>query len=427
MPISSRRRQSSQARSGDHLQGDETRRFALFVRARPASSTSVGCRSGNRAIRLRSIDPPMARLFDSLTLRDVTFRNRVFVSPMCEYTSVDGFAEDWHLVHLGSRAVGGAGLVMTEATAVLPEGRISPQDLGIWKDEHIEELARIVRFVNQQGAAAGIQLAHAGRKASTYTPWLGQGSIPLDQGGWEKVVAPSAEAFADNYPKPQALTQEGIDEIIAGFVAAARRTDEAGFQVAEIHGAHGYLIHEFLSPLTNHRTDAYGGSFEGRTRLLREVVTAVRGVWPERLPLFVRISASDWVEGGWDIEQSIALARELRTLGVDLVDCSSAGNTMKVMIPVGPGYQVEFAARVRREADIPTGAVGMITSPIQAEQIVGTGQADAVLLAREMLRDPYWPLRAARDLGQAITWPVQYLRAASQGAQPRVPFGTLVS
>jgi len=363
---------------------------------------------------------PMTHLFDPLTIRAVTFPNRVFVSPMCEYSSVDGFASDWHFVHLGSRAVGGAGLVLTEATAVAPEGRISPQDLGIWTDEHVAPLARIVDFIRQQGSLAGMQLAHAGRKASTYRPWDGSGQLPESKGGWKKVVAPSALRFADNYPMPQALSLEGIQEIVKAFASAAGRAKEAGFRVIEIHGAHGYLINEFLSPLTNHRSDAYGGSFENRTRLLREIVVAIRQQWPDGFPLFVRISATDWAEGGWDLDQSVALARELKQLGVDLIDCSSAGNIASAKIPLGAGYQTPFAERIRRDTGILTGAVGMITDPVQAEHAIFTGQADAVLLAREMLRDPYWPLRAARELGQSIAWPVQYLRAAPQGSQARV-------
>ncbi|HMD32907.1 MAG TPA: NADH:flavin oxidoreductase/NADH oxidase [Candidatus Acidoferrales bacterium] len=364
----------------------------------------------------------MAHLFVPIAIRDVTFSNRVFVSPMCEYSSTDGFANDWHFVHLGSRAVGGAGLVLTEATAVLPEARISPQDLGIWSDAHIEPLARIVRFVHEQGSVAGMQLAHAGRKSSTYRPWeAGQGVVPESAGGWKKVVAPSALRFVDHYPMPQALTGDGIREVVDAFAAAAQRACRAGFQVLEIHAAHGYLIHEFLSPLSNQRTDSYGGSFENRTRLLREVVAAVRGAWPQGAPLFVRISATDWTEGGWDIEQSVELARALKGLGVDLIDCSSGGNVASAKIPLGPGYQTGFAERIRRETGILTGAVGMITSPVQAEHIVATGQADAVVIAREMLRDPYWPLRAARELRQVISWPVQYLRAGPEGAQARVP------
>ena len=363
----------------------------------------------------------MAGLFDPLAIREVKFANRVFVSPMCEYSSEDGFANDWHLVHLGSRAVGGAGLVLTEATAVLPEGRISPQDLGIWSDDHIKTLSRIVTFIHEQGSVAGMQLAHAGRKASTYRPWESPGAVPESEGGWKNVVAPSAIPFADNYPMPQALTVDGIQEIIGAFAHAARRACEAGFRVLEIHGAHGYLIHEFLSPLSNHRDDAYGGSFENRTRFIREIVTAVRASWPNGAPLFVRISATDWVEGGWDLQQSIELAHGLKQLGVDLIDCSSGGSVPHAKIPAGPGYQTPFARQIRERAEILTGAVGMITSPVQAEQIIATGEADAILMAREFLRDPYWPLRAAKELGQSISWPVQYLRAAPRGAQARVP------
>jgi 2,4-dienoyl-CoA reductase-like NADH-dependent reductase (Old Yellow Enzyme family) len=363
----------------------------------------------------------MPHLFDSFSIRDLEFSNRVFVSPMCEYSSVDGYANEWHLVHLGSRAVGGAGLVLTEATAVLPEGRISPHDLGIWKDEHVDFLKRIVSFIHEQGSVAGVQLAHAGRKASTRRPWEGDGVVPETEGGWQNVMAPSAIQFADNYPTPQALTVDGIQQVVRAFAAAARRACDAGFRVIEIHAAHGYLIHEFLSPLSNHRDDTYGGSFENRTRLIREIVTAVRSSWPKGAPLFVRISATDWVEGGWDLEESIELARSLKQLGVDLIDCSSGGTVPHAKIPAGPGYQTPFAQRIRREAEILTGAVGMITSPVQAEQIIGTGQADAIVIAREFLRDPYWPLRAAKELGQSISWPVQYLRAAPRDAYARVP------
>jgi 2,4-dienoyl-CoA reductase-like NADH-dependent reductase (Old Yellow Enzyme family) len=364
----------------------------------------------------------MPGLFDPLAIRDVRFANRVFVSPMCQYTSEDGYANDWHFVHLGSRAVGGAGLVFTEATAVLPEGRISPQDLGIWNDGHIEMLTRIVSFIHEQGSIAGMQLAHAGRKASTRRPWEEPGGkVSEAEGGWKKVVAPSALAFTDSYPMPQALTIDGIQEITSAFAAAARRACQAGFRVVEIHAAHGYLIHEFLSPLSNKREDDYGGSFENRTRLCREIVRAVRSVWPKELPLFLRISSTDWVDDGWNIEESVKLAAELKGAGVDLIDCSSGGNVPHAKIPVGPGYQTAFAERIRREAGIMTGAVGMITSPVQAEHIIRTGQADAVIMAREFLRDPYWPLRAGRELDQSIAWPVQYLRAAPKGAQPRVP------
>src|SRR5712664_1503535 len=284
---------------------------------------------------------PMTHLFNPLAIRDITFANRVFVSPMCEYSSTDGFANDWHFVHLGSRAVGGAGLVLTEATAVVPEGRISPQDLGIWKDEHVEPLARVVRFIHEQGSVAGMQLAHAGRKGSTYAPGAGHGTVPESEGGWKNVVAPSALPFFDDYPMPRALSIDGIQDIVSAFAAAARRACEAGFRVIEIHAAHGYMIHEFLSPLSNQRTDAYGGSFENRTRIMREIVAAVRDSWPERAPLFVRISATDWIDGGWGIEQSVELARELKELGVDLIDCSSGGNVLHAQVPVGPGYQTQ--------------------------------------------------------------------------------------
>src|ERR1700751_3022762 len=294
----------------------------------------------------------MPHLFDSFTIRGLEFGSRVFVSPMCEYSSVDGYANDWHLVHLGSRAGGGAGLVLTEATAVLPEGRSSPHDLGIWKDEHVDFLKRIVSFIHEQGSVAGVQLAHAGRKASTRRPWEGDGAIPESEGGWKNVMAPSAVAFTENYPKPHALTRDGIREIIAAFAAAARRECDAGFRVIEIHAAHGYLIHEFLSPLSNQRHDDYGGSFENRTRMLRELVQAVREAWPKNAPLFVRISATDWIEGGWDLEQSIALARELEQLGVDLIDCSSGGSVPPAKIPVGAGYQTPFAQRIRQEVGI---------------------------------------------------------------------------
>jgi 2,4-dienoyl-CoA reductase-like NADH-dependent reductase (Old Yellow Enzyme family) len=363
----------------------------------------------------------MAHLFDPLSIRDVKFPNRAFVSPMCEYSSTDGFANDWHFVHLGSRAVGGAGLVCTEATAVLPEARISPQDLGIWSDNHIEVLARITRFIHAQGSVAAMQLAHAGRKASTYRPWDGNGAIPESKGGWKEVMAPSAVAFANDYPQPKALSLEGIQKVVTAFADAARRAHEAGFRVIELHAAHGYLIHEFLSPLSNQRTDAYGGSFENRTRIAREIVTAVRLVWPEKNPLFMRISATDWVEGGWDLEQSVELSRQVKDLGVDLIDCSSGGLVPNAKIPVGPGYQVQFAARIRREANIPTAAVGMITDPAQANEIISSGQADLVFLARELLRDPYWPVHAADALAEPTTWPKQYLRAAPPSSTARTP------
>lgn len=363
----------------------------------------------------------MPHLFEPLPIRGVTFPNRVFVSPMCEYSSTDGFANDWHFVHLGTRAVGGAGLVFTEATAVTPEGRISPQDLGIWSDQHIEMLSRIVRFVHEQGSICGMQLAHAGRKASTYRPWSGHGAVAEADGGWTNVLAPSAIAFADDYPQPVEMSKADIAACIEAFAAAAQRAHSAGFRVIEIHAAHGYLIHEFLSPLSNRRRDEYGGSFDNRTRLLRETAQAIRRVWPDDLPLFTRISATDWTPGGWDLEQSIELARQLQPLGVDLIDCSSGGNVKDAQIPVGPGYQTPFAARIRREAEIPTAAVGLITGAAQADHIIRGGEADIVLLARELLRSPYWPLEAARELGHDTTWPSQYLRAAPKGALGRTP------
>jgi 2,4-dienoyl-CoA reductase-like NADH-dependent reductase (Old Yellow Enzyme family) len=349
-------------------------------------------------------------LFSPLSMRDLEFRNRIVVSPMCQYSSEDGFADDWHLVHLGSRATGGAGLVIAEATAVEARGRISPSDLGIYHDEHVENLSRIARFVRSQGAVAGIQLAHAGRKASVRRPWEGGGPVGASEGGW-RTVAPSAVPFDEGHPVPAALEELEIQEIILAFGAAALRAVDAGFQVAEIHGAHGYLLHEFLSPLSNRRTDRYGGDFENRTRLFKEVAEAIRREWPEEFPLFARISVTDWVEGGWDVESSIRLARELKPLGVDLIDCSSGGLVPNAPIPAGPGYQVPFAARIRREAGIPTGAVGIITSPVQADQIIRNGDADVAILGREMLRDPYWPYRAAKALGKEIVSPSQYARA----------------
>jgi 2,4-dienoyl-CoA reductase-like NADH-dependent reductase (Old Yellow Enzyme family) len=360
----------------------------------------------------------MAHLFDPLPLRSITIPNRIIVSPMCQYSSVDGFSNDWHLVHLGSRATGGAGLVLTEATAVTPEGRISPEDLGIWRDEHVEMLGRIVRFVHSQGSAAGIQLAHAGRKASMKRPWDGAGAVKPAAGGWTP-VGPGAVRFDDHSPEPHALADHEIAAVVAAFRDAASRSLAAGFDVVEIHAAHGYLIHEFLSPLSNTRSDHFGGSLDNRARLLREVVSGVRQVWPDRLPVLVRISATDWTRDGWDIDQSVALAKQMGQLGVDLIDCSSGGNVAGASIPLGPGYQVPFAARIREEAGIATGAVGLITTPAQADAIVRDGKADCVLLAREMLRDPYWPLHAAQALGHPTSWPAQYLRAAPAGSQGR--------
>jgi 2,4-dienoyl-CoA reductase-like NADH-dependent reductase (Old Yellow Enzyme family) len=360
----------------------------------------------------------MSHLFKPFTLRGLTLSNRVIVSPMCQYSSVDGFATDWHFVHLSSHAVGGAALVFTEASAVTPEGRISPRDLGIYDEAHVPGLARIVRFIHGQKCAAGTQLAHAGRKGSTSPPWEGITAVDHEHGGWQP-VGPTEEPFSPKYPVPRALTAPEIADIVRAFRAAAGRARTAGFDVIEIHAAHGYLIHEFLSPLVNTRTDEYGGSFDNRVRLCLEVVDAVRTVWPEKMPLFVRISSTDWKDGGWDIDQSVELARRLRSRGVDLVDCSSGGAVADVKIPIGPGYQVPFAERIRKETDIATGAVGLITEPAQADEIVRSGRADCVLLAREMLRDPYWPLRAARDLGHSVPWPSQYLRAAPPEAPAR--------
>jgi 2,4-dienoyl-CoA reductase-like NADH-dependent reductase (Old Yellow Enzyme family) len=360
----------------------------------------------------------MSHLFSALRLRGVTFANRIGVSPMCQYSCVDGFATDWHFAHLAARAVGGAGLVFTEAAAVSPEGRISPQDLGAWSEKHFEPLERIARFIDGQGAVAGIQLAHAGRKASVYRPWSGDGAVPEADGGW-RPVGPSPIAFGDGYATPDELSLERIAALQQAFAAAAGRAYAAGFRAIEIHAAHGYLAHQFLSPLSNRRADAYGGSFDNRVRFVSECAAAVRRALPDKCPLFVRISATDWTEGGWDVEQSVELARRLKGLGVDAFDCSSGGNVEKAKVPVGPGYQVAFAERIRREADIATAAVGMITAPAQADQIVRSAQADLVLVGRELLRDPYWPLRAARELGQAASWPAQYLRAGPSGAPAR--------
>jgi 2,4-dienoyl-CoA reductase-like NADH-dependent reductase (Old Yellow Enzyme family) len=353
----------------------------------------------------------MPHLFDPLPIRSLTLANRIVVSPMCQYSSVDGFSSDWHLVHLGTRAVGGAALVLTEATAVAAAGRISPQDLGIYDDGHVAGLAHIVHFIHSQKALAGIQLAHAGRKGSTRRPWEPPGKVTPEEGGWQP-VGPSDEPFVEGYPAPRALPAGEIAGVVGAFRAAAQRALEAGFDVIEIHAAHGYLLHEFYSPLVNTRRDAYGGTFDNRVRLCLEVVDAVRAVWPEHLPLFTRISSTDWAPGGWDLDQSVELARRLRERGVDLVDCSSGGAVHHQQIAVGPGYQVPFAERIRRDAGIATGAVGMITEPAQADTIIREGQADVVLLARELLRDPYWPLHAADALGHLAPWPAQYLRAA---------------
>jgi 2,4-dienoyl-CoA reductase-like NADH-dependent reductase (Old Yellow Enzyme family) len=362
----------------------------------------------------------MPLIFDPLPIRGITLPNRIGVSPMCEYSSTDGFANDWHLVHLGSRAVGGAGLVMTEATGVTPEGRISPEDLGIWSDAHIEFLARIVRFLKSQGAVPGMQLAHAGRKGSTYRSWSGDGAIPLKEGGWVP-VAPSAVAYSESYPMPRALLKEEIRGVVEAFGNATRRALQAGFQLIEIHAAHGYLLHEFFSPLSNFRNDEYGGSFENRTRIAREVVSAIRKEMPEHLPLFIRISATDWKKGGWDLDQAVELAKQLKPLGVDLVDCSSAGLVQDQKIVAGPGFQVPFAERIRRDAGILTSGVGLIETKEQVAEILANGKADLVFMAREFLRDPYWPLRAARELKQTVSWPSQYLRAAPPNSPARTP------
>lgn len=355
----------------------------------------------------------MAHLFEPLTLRGITLPNRIAVAPMCQYSAQEGRAQDWHLVHYGGLAQGGAGLILVEATAVQPEGRISPEDLGLWNEAQAEALTPVVRFMASQGAVPGIQLAHAGRKACTQAPWRGAGgTIPEAEGGW-RPVGPSPLPFDAQHATPQALDAEGIAEVVRAFAGATARARAAGFQAVELHAAHGYLLHQFLSPLSNQRTDAYGGGFENRTRLVREVVGAVRSVWPESLPLLVRLSCTDWVEGGWDLPQTVELARHLKGLGADLIDCSSAGLVPGAKIPVAPGYQAPFAEAVRREAGIATGAVGLLTEPAQAEALLAGGQADLVLLGRELLRDPRWPLRAAQALGATVPWPGPYARAAT--------------
>jgi 2,4-dienoyl-CoA reductase-like NADH-dependent reductase (Old Yellow Enzyme family) len=359
-------------------------------------------------------------LFSPLQLRSVSLPNRIGVSPMCQYSAQEGTASDWHLVHLGSRAQGGAGLVILEAAAILPEGRISPGDLGLWSDAHISALSRIVQFIHSQGARAAIQLAHAGRKAGTKIPFAASGPLSPSEGAWQP-VAPSALAFAPDYALPQPLDQAGIAAIVDAFAQAARRAFNAGFDAVEIHAAHGYLIHQFFSPLANQRTDAYGGSFQNRTRLALQVVDAVRAVWPAHLPLLMRISTTDWVPGGWSVDESVQLASLLREHGVDLVDVSSGGQVPNAKIPAAPGFQVEFAARIRREANIPTAAVGLISDPVHANAIIAQGEADLVLLGRELLRDPYWPLHAAAALGESARWPPQYLRAAPPHSPARTP------
>jgi 2,4-dienoyl-CoA reductase-like NADH-dependent reductase (Old Yellow Enzyme family) len=349
-------------------------------------------------------------LYSPLAQRSLTLRNRLVIAPMCQYSAVDGRPDEWHLVHLGSRAVGGAAVVIAEATAVSAEGRISAADVGLWNDAQRDAWRPITRFIAAQGAVPGVQLGHAGRKASVHRPWEGGGPLGAEEGAWI-TVAPSALPFDQRWPVPQALDRDGLRRVVEDFRAAAARALAAGFQLIELHAAHGYLLHQFLSPLSNRRDDAYGGSFENRTRLLHEVITAVREVWPAELPLWLRISATDWHEGGWDIEQSVRLAREAKELGVDLIDVSSGGLVPHVQIPLGPGYQVPFAARIRREAGIATGAVGLITESGHAADIVDDGDADVVLIARESLRDPYFPRRAASELGAKIEAPAQYLRA----------------
>jgi len=352
----------------------------------------------------------MANLFSPLKIRNIELKNRIIVSPMCQYSSTDGFANDWHLVHLGSRAVGGAALVITEATAVNPEGRISPGDLGIWKDEHIPFLKRITAFIEEQGSIAGMQLAHAGRKASHHSPWKGNKALRQEEGAWQP-VAPSAIAFTQEDPQPQELDLNEINKLINDFKDAAARALKSGFKVIEIHAAHGYLINEFLSPLSNKRTDNYGGAFENRVRFLREIIKSVRTTWPLHLPLFVRISATDWAEGGWAETDSVKLAEVLKTMEVDLIDCSTGGNVPHAKIPIGPLYQVPFAESIKKATGILTGAVGLIVTSKEANAIISGNKADVVLLAREMLRDPYFPRRAAHELNVDVTWPVQYERA----------------
>ncbi|MGO8925871.1 MAG: NADH:flavin oxidoreductase/NADH oxidase [Limisphaerales bacterium] len=373
-------------------------------------------RSG-RAVASHDLEVPEVDLLSPLTLRGVTLRNRIAMSPMCQYSAIEGMANDWHLVHLGSRAVGGAALVIVEATAVTPQGRISPADLGIWSDEHIEPLARIARFVRSQGAVAGIQLAHAGRKASCEVPWKARVSLKTPEQGGLQVVGPSPIPFEAGDPMPLALDEKGIEDTVEAFESATKRALRAGFQVIEIHAAHGYLLHQFLSPLSNQRQDEYGGSLENRMRLLVRVTERLRPLMPEELPLFVRISATDWVEGGWNLEESVELARRLKQLGVDLMDVSSGGTVPNAKIPVGKGYQVPFARRIREEAGIRTGAVGMITDPEYANEVITGGSANVVIIGREFLREPYWAIKAQYALGSEAAWPTQYGYAVRRQAK----------
>jgi 2,4-dienoyl-CoA reductase-like NADH-dependent reductase (Old Yellow Enzyme family) len=358
----------------------------------------------------QAMSKSMSRLFSPLAIRSISFRNRIFVSPMCQYSSDNGSPTDWHLVHLGSRAVGGAGLVMVEASAVSPAGRITPWDSGMWTSQHAELFSRINQFIKSQGSVPAIQLAHAGRKASTAQPWKGGGPLAIGSGGWQP-IAPSAIAFDTKYPVPREMTEDDIEQLVQQFVDSTKLSLTAGFEVVELHMAHGYLLHEFLSPLSNHRTDQFGGSLANRMRLPLRVASAVRKAWPEHLPLLVRISATDWADGGWDLPQSIEFSKALKQIGVDLIDCSSGGMVPHAKVPVGPNYQVPFAEAIRRDARIATGAVGLITEAHQAEKIIAENQADVVLLARELLRDPYWPLHAAKVLGADVKWPEQYERA----------------
>jgi 2,4-dienoyl-CoA reductase-like NADH-dependent reductase (Old Yellow Enzyme family) len=383
------------------------------VAERSQSPFPHGCPSGSDHDR----EVPEIDLLSPLTVRGVTFRNRIVMSPMCQYVAKDGFADDWHLVHLGSRAAGGVSLVVVEATAVTRDGRITPGDLGIWSDEHIRPLARIAAFVHSQGAVAGIQLAHAGRKASCDLPWKGGAGLKTPEAGGCPVVGPSAIPFDEGNPVPTALDESGIDGIIGAFEAAAQRALQAGFRVIEIHAAHGYLLHEFLSPLSNQRTDSYGGSLENRMRLTLRVAGAIRKLVPAELPVFVRISATDWADGGWDVEQSVVLARRLKEAGIDLIDVSSGGLVPRARIPVGKGYQVPFARKIRDEARIMTGAVGLITEPRQANEIVTGGDADLVFLARELLRKPYWAIEAQQELGVEPSWPISYGYAVKRRAK----------
>lgn len=352
----------------------------------------------------------MAQLFSPIQFRDLKIKNRIFVSPMCQYSAREGVAQNWHLVHLGTRATGGAGLVMAEASAVSPEGRISPDDLGIWSDEQAQALKPVTDFIHSQGAVSAIQLAHAGRKAGTQVPWKGGKPLSLAEGGWP-VIAPSAVAYKSNYQTPQEMSEKEMSRILSCFEASAERSLKAGFQVIEIHMAHGYLLHEFLSPLSNFRKDPYGGSFENRIRFPLKIATSLRKIWPAHLPVFVRISASDWVEGGWDIDESVLFSKELKKVGIDLIDVSSGGLSDAQKIPVVPHYQVPFAERIKQEAEIATGAVGLITDAEAAEKVLVEKKADAIFLARELLRNPYWPLKAAKKLGAQISWPPQYERA----------------